>query len=180
MKHRKNYRKLNRKPSHRKAMVQNLVASLFEHGRVVTTMAKAKEARRLAEPLITLAKKGTLAARRRALAELGDRKLVAGLFNTLGPRYAKRPGGYTRIIPWKNRLGDKALKVYFELVEEEIGARKKPKRKKKIQRKTKKELESASKQETAAKAQEPAAKAEDQNPKSGSGETGEGAAEKKS
>jgi len=173
MKHRKNYRKLNRKPPHRKAMVQNLVASLFEHGRVVTTMAKAKEARRLAEPLITLAKKGTLAARRRALAELGDRKLVAGLFNTLGPRYAKRPGGYTRIIPWKNRLGDKALKVYFELVEEEIGARKKPKRKKKIQRKTKKELESANKQKTAAKA-------EDQNPQSGSEETGKGAAEKKS
>ena len=107
-------------------MVRNLVASLFMHGRVRTTPAKAKEARPFAEKLITLAKKGDLSARRRALSLLPDRKLVASLFKELGVRYQTRPGGYCRILRMaRPRVGDAAPQAILELVEAELPQRKK-------------------------------------------------------
>ncbi len=121
MRHMNSGRKLSRTPSHRRAMVRNLVASLFAHGRVTTTPAKAKEARPFAEKLITLAKGGTLADRRRALKLLHDKKVVAQLFNEIGPRYLQRPGGYCRILHLaKRRVGDAAPQAVFELVEEAL------------------------------------------------------------
>lgn len=121
MRHRKRGRKLNRVQSHRKAMLRNLVCSLFEHGRVITTPAKAKEARPLAERLVTMAKEGTLAARRRATSTLANVAVVKQLFLEIGPRYADRPGGYCRILHLdKHRIGDGADTVLFELVEQEM------------------------------------------------------------
>jgi len=102
-------------------MMRNMTASLFMTGKVVTTPAKAKEVRPFAERMITLAKSGTLAARRMVLAELKDKEVVRGLFNELAPRYAKRQGGYTRILHLaKRRVSDGAPQVLFELVESEI------------------------------------------------------------
>ncbi len=124
MRHRNRGRKLNRTPSHRKAMVRNLVTSLFLHGRVITTPAKAKEARSFAEKLITLAKRGTLHCRRRAIGLLQDKSVVKSLFEEIGPRYAQRPGGYCRILHMdKRRIGDGAEQVIFELVEAEMPQR---------------------------------------------------------
>lgn len=121
MRHMKRGRHLNRKPDHRKAMLRNMVCSLFEHGRIVTTPAKAKEARPIAEKMITLAKKGTLHHRRIALSRLDNKNIVASLFNEIAPRYADRPGGYTRILHLaKHRIGDGAPQVIFELVESEM------------------------------------------------------------
>jgi large subunit ribosomal protein L17 len=121
MRHRKRGRKLSRTASHRKAMVRNLTISLFEHGRVTTTPAKAKETRPFAERLITMAKDGSLAARRRALAALNDKRIVKHLFEEIGPRYRERPGGYCRILHLdRGRLGDGGDLCLFELVEEEI------------------------------------------------------------
>lgn len=126
MRHLNRGRKLNRTASHRRAMIRNLVTSLFRHGRVFTTPAKAKEARPFAEKLITLAKKGTLHARRRAIQLLHDKKVVANLFSTIGPRYLQRPGGYCRILLTDRRcIGDGAPKALFELVESEMPTRKK-------------------------------------------------------
>ncbi len=105
-------------------MLRNLVNSLFEHGRVVTTPAKAKEARPFAEKMITLAKRGDLHSRRRALAILHNKQIVASLFDEVAPRYAERPGGYTRILHLSShRIGDGASQVIFELVEAEMGAK---------------------------------------------------------
>lgn len=127
MRHLKRGRKLNRTPSHRKAMLRNLVTSLFRHGRVMTTPAKAKEARPFAEKLVTLAKDGSLHARRRAIALLHDKRAVADLFTEIGPRYQDRPGGYCRILRSpRHRIGDGAPIALFELVEAEM----KPKKKK--------------------------------------------------
>jgi large subunit ribosomal protein L17 len=110
-------------------MVRNLVASLFEHGRVVTTPAKAKEARPFAEKLITMAKSGSLADRRRAIAKLHDKKVVSQLFSEIAPRYANRAGGYSRILHMdKYRLGDAGDLCLFELVEEQIKSKGKAKR----------------------------------------------------
>lgn len=121
MRYRKRGRKLNRTPSHRQAMVRNLVTSLFEHGRVITTPTKAKEARPFAEKLITLAKDGSLHARGRAISLLPDEHVVGSLFSEIGPRYKERPGGYSRILHLPQpRLGHCAPQVLFELVEEEI------------------------------------------------------------
>lgn len=121
MRHLKRGRKLNRNPSHRKAMVRNLVTSLFVHGRVITTPAKAKEARPFAEKLITLAKKGGLPNRRRAVSLLHDEGVVKDLFAEIAPRYKERPGGFCRILHLaKTRVGDSAPQVIFELVEEEM------------------------------------------------------------
>jgi len=127
MRHRTSGRKLNRSSSHRRAMLRNLVSSLFlvepnqEKGtleRIITTREKAKEARRLAERVITLGKRGDLAARRRALQMLGNKRAVKKVFEEIAPRYTQRPGGYTRIIGFPvNRLGDNASQVIFELVE---------------------------------------------------------------
>lgn len=118
MRHLKRGRKLSRTSEHRNAMIRNLATSLFIHGRVTTTPQKAKVVRPFAEKLITLAKQGTLAARRRAISLLHDSLVVKSLFEEIGPRYASRPGGYTRILHLaKTRVGDSAPQALFELVE---------------------------------------------------------------
>lgn len=120
MRHLKRGRKLSRTSSHRQAMYRNMVAALFRNGRIITTPAKAKEARPFAEKLITIAKRGTndLAARRRAIQLLHDTALVRSLFEDLAVRYKDRQGGYTRILHMaRTRVGDGARQVLFELVE---------------------------------------------------------------
>lgn len=139
MRHRVAGRKLNRDSEHRLAMRRNLVSSLFEHERISTTLEKAKEVQSFAEKLITLAKKGDLAARRRAISLLGNRSIIADeengpvkkgsvvgrLFSEIGPRYLDRPGGYTRIIKLAmNRLGDNGQVVLLQLVQDEGGSEK--------------------------------------------------------
>jgi large subunit ribosomal protein L17 len=114
--HLKSGRKLNRNSAHRKAMFRNMASSLFEHEIIKTTVPKAKELRRVAEPLITLAKEDSVAHRRQAFDRLRDRDVVTKLFNELGPRYAERPGGYLRILKCGYRAGDKAPMAYVELV----------------------------------------------------------------
>ena len=117
MRHQKNRRKLGRVTSHRYAMLRNLVTSLFDSERVVTTVAKAKEVRPMAEKLITIAKKESLHARRRVLRVVRDKRVVAKLFDTLSARFATRPGGYTRIILTGTRLGDGAQMAILELLD---------------------------------------------------------------
>ncbi len=119
MRHRKSGKKLNRTSSHRKAMFANMVSSLVEHELIQTTLPKAKELRRHAEPLITLAKNDSVANRRLAFAKLRNKDAVAKLFNTLGPRFKERPGGYLRVLKCGFRLGDSAPLAYVELVERE-------------------------------------------------------------
>jgi len=116
MRHRKHTFKIGRTASHRRALLGNLVCSLIREGRVVTTVAKAKEARRLAERMITLARKGTLHGRRRAIAILHHVSTVHKLFEELGPEYRDRNGGYTRIVRTGLRRGDAAQMCVFELV----------------------------------------------------------------
>jgi len=120
MRHRHSGRQLNRNSSHRKAMFKNMSVSLFEHELIRTTVAKAKELRRTAEKLITLAKVDSVANRRLAYSRLRDRDAVTKLFNELGPRYANRPGGYLRILKCGFRTGDKAPMAYVELVDRPI------------------------------------------------------------
>jgi large subunit ribosomal protein L17 len=117
MRHRKIGRQLNRNSSHRTAMFRNMAASLFSHAMIKTTLPKAKELRRVAEPLITLSKEDNVARRRLAFNRLRDRDAVTKLFNELGPRYKARPGGYLRILKCGYRAGDKAPMAYVELVE---------------------------------------------------------------
>jgi len=117
MRHRNGLRKLNRTSSHRLAMLRNMCNSLITHEAIKTTVPKAKELRRVVEPLITLAKEATVANRRLAFARLRDRDVVVKLFNELGPRYAARPGGYTRILKMGFRVGDNAPMAYVELVD---------------------------------------------------------------
>jgi large subunit ribosomal protein L17 len=117
MRHMKSGRKLNRNSSHRKAMFRNMASSLFEHELIKTTVPKAKELRRVAEPLITLAKEDSVAHRRLAFDRLRDREIVTKLFNELGPRYVDRPGGYLRILKCGHRAGDQAPMAYVELVD---------------------------------------------------------------
>ncbi len=123
MRHLKSGRKLNRSASHRLALMRNLTCALIERERIITTVAKAKAMRPFAERLITLAKKGTLHARRLVLARLGNQKAaVQKLFKEIGPRYADRPGGYTRIIKRpQNRLGDGGPTAFIELLPETEG-----------------------------------------------------------
>ena len=125
MRHRQSGRKLNRNSSHRKAMFRNMAASLMRHEVIKTTLPKAKELRRVAEPLITLAKTDSVHKRRLAFARLRDRDVVTKLFNELGPRYKDRPGGYLRILKMGYRAGDKAPMALVELVdrpqEDELG-----------------------------------------------------------
>ncbi len=113
----KSGRKLNRNSSHRKAMFRNMASSLFEHEMIKTTVPKAKELRRVAEPLITLAKEDSVAHRRLAFDRLRNREVVTKLFNELGPRYVDRPGGYLRILKCGHRAGDQAPMAYVELVD---------------------------------------------------------------
>src|SRR6185436_2402286 len=117
MRHRHGLRKLNRTSSHRLAMLRNMTNSLFLHEAIKTTLPKAKELRRVAEPLITLAKEPTLANRRLAFDRLRDRDIVTKLFNELGPRYKARPGGYLRILKFGFRVGDNAPMALVELVD---------------------------------------------------------------
>ena len=116
MRHLKSGRQLNRNSSHRKAMFRNMANSLFEHEIIKTTVPKAKELRRVAEPLITLAKSDSVAHRRLAFDRLRDKESVGKLFNELGPRYVERPGGYLRIMKCGYRSGDKAPMAYVELI----------------------------------------------------------------
>ena len=118
MRHRKLTIKLGRTSAHRDSMLANLVCSLIDHNRVTTTAAKAKAARRLAERMVTLGKKGTLAARRRALAVLRSPSSVARLFAEIAPLHADRPGGYTRIVRLPARVGDAAPRAILEWVGE--------------------------------------------------------------
>jgi large subunit ribosomal protein L17 len=120
MRHRKSGRKLNRNSSHRKAMFANMSVSLIEHELIKTTVAKAKELRRVAEPLITLAKEDTVANRRLAFARLRNKAAVGKLFSEIGPRYQERPGGYLRIIKAGFRPGDNAPIAYVELVDRPV------------------------------------------------------------
>jgi len=116
MRHRKSGRQLNRNSSHRKAMFSNMASSLVIHEVIKTTLPKAKELRRVIEPLITLAKEDSVANRRLAFARTRDKETVGKLFSELGPRYTERPGGYTRILKCGLRAGDKAPMAYVELV----------------------------------------------------------------
>ena len=117
MRHRQSGRQLNRNSSHRKAMFRNMTNSLVEHEVIRTTLPKAKELRRYAEPLITLSKVDSVANRRLAFNRLRDKAAVGKLFGDLGPRYEERPGGYTRILKCGYRTGDKAPMAYVELVD---------------------------------------------------------------
>lgn len=124
MRHRHGLRKLNRTSEHRAALLRNMCVSLLRHEAIKTTVPKAKELRRVVEPLITLAKQPSLANRRLAFDRLRDRDIVVKLFNELGPRYQTRPGGYTRILKMGFRVGDNAPMAFVELVDrpEEVGA----------------------------------------------------------
>jgi large subunit ribosomal protein L17 len=117
MRHRKSGKQLNRNSSHRKAMFANMMVSLFQNERIVTTLPKAKELRRFAEQMITLAKDATVARRRLAFARLRDRQAVVKLFDDLGPHYQARPGGYLRIVKYGFRAGDNAPLAIVELVD---------------------------------------------------------------
>ena len=120
MRHNKKGRKFGREADHRKAMLKNLVISLLTHGRIETTVAKAKEMRSLAERVITYAKNNTVHHRRLAFAVLHNHQLVKKVFDEIGPKYANRPGGYTRILKTRFRRGDCAPMAIIELVEAEI------------------------------------------------------------
>lgn len=118
MRHYKTGRQLGRNASHRKAMFANMAVSLFTYEQIRTTLPKAKELRRVAEPLITLAKKPTVANRRLAYARLRDRDAVSKLFDTLGPRFLERAGGYTRILKCGVRSGDNAPMAFVQLLDQ--------------------------------------------------------------
>ena len=117
MRHQKSGRKFSRTSAHRAAMFTNMAASLIKHELIKTTLPKAKELRRVAEPLVTLAKVDSVANRRLAFSRLRDKEAVGNLFTTLGPRYASRPGGYLRILKCGFRAGDNAPMAYVELID---------------------------------------------------------------
>lgn len=119
MRHRKKGRQLSRTASHRRATLRNLATSLFRHGRIETTTAKAKELRPFAERLITLARRGDLHARRLAGRRIQDREVLGKLFDDIGPHFRERPGGYTRILKLGHRRGDAAEMALIELVDRE-------------------------------------------------------------
>ncbi len=124
MRHRKSGRKLNRTSSHRRAMLKNMAAALIKHEQIKTTLPKAKELRGFVDALITLGKRGTLHARRQALARLNnDTLLVSKLFEVLAERFSERPGGYTRVIKAGFRRGDNSPMAYIELVDRDIDAK---------------------------------------------------------
>ncbi len=123
MRHRNAFRKLNRTATHRSALFASLATALIKHEQIATTLPKAKELRRVADRLITLAKKGDLHARRLAFSRIRDDAMVAKLFETLGPRYAARPGGYTRVLKAGFRYGDSAPMAVIELVDRDPAAK---------------------------------------------------------
>ncbi|WP_119268753.1 50S ribosomal protein L17 [Taklimakanibacter deserti] len=116
-------RRFNRSASHRKAMLANLAASLIKHEQIVTTLPKAKDLRPVVEKLVTLGKKGDLAARRQAIAEIGDEAQVKKLFEVLAKRYAERKGGYTRVLKAGFRHGDSAPRAVIEFVDRDVNAK---------------------------------------------------------
>ncbi len=120
MRHRQSGKHLNRTTSHREAMFRNMIVSLFQHELIKTTVVKAKELRRFAEPMITLAKEDSASKRRLAFNRLRDRDIIGKLFTVLGPRYKQRPGGYLRILKCGYRPGDNAPMAYVELVDREV------------------------------------------------------------
>jgi len=122
MRHRLGLRKLNRTSSHRLAMLRNMTVSLLRHEAIKTTLPKAKELRRVAEPILTLGKNPSLANKRLAFARLRDREMVTKLFDELGPRYAARNGGYSRILKFGFRKGDNAPMALIELVDRPVQA----------------------------------------------------------
>ena len=126
MRHRNGLRKLNRTSAHRQAMLRNMCVSLLQHEAIKTTVPKAKELRRVVEPMITLAKEPTLANKRLAFDRLRDRDIVTKLFGELGPRYKARPGGYTRILKMGFRVGDNAPMAFVELVDRPAPAEETP------------------------------------------------------
>ena len=126
MRHRQSGRQLNRNSPHRTAMFRNMASSLFEHEIIKTTLVKAKELRTVAEPLITLAKKDSVANRRLAFDRTRNKEMVGKLFSELDPRYAERPGGYIRILKCGERAGDKAPMAYVELVDRPRQGRPRP------------------------------------------------------
>jgi large subunit ribosomal protein L17 len=123
MRHGKVHRKLGKKPAHRKAMFANMSASLIKHEQIMTTLPKAKELRPVVEKLITLGKKGDLAARRQAISEVRDVAMVKKLFEVLAPRYKERHGGYTRIMKAGFRYGDNAPRAVIEFVDRDVEAK---------------------------------------------------------
>ncbi len=123
MRHRKSGRKLNRTSSHRKAMFANMAAALIRHEQIVTTLPKAKELKPFVEKLVTLAKKGDLAARRMAISKVRDQAMVRKLFDTIGPRYDDRNGGYTRVLKAGFRYGDSAPVAVIEFVDRDADAK---------------------------------------------------------
>jgi large subunit ribosomal protein L17 len=157
MRHREKGRKLGRKKSHRNLMLRNLVASLFDKESVKTTEARAKEARRLAERIVTWGKKGDLHSRRLALRYIHDAGLIKKVFETLAPRFEGRNGGYTRIVKLANRRGDAAKIVILELTEKG-----KEVEEEKAARKAKKEAKKEAKEEARKKAEEEAEAMEEQ------------------
>ena len=123
MRHRNQGRKLNRTPTHRAALLSSLASALIKHEQIATTLPKAKELRRVTDRLITLAKRGDLHARRLAFARIRDEAMVAKLFDTLGPRYVGRPGGYTRVMKAGFRYGDAAPMAVIELIDRDTAAK---------------------------------------------------------
>jgi len=123
MRHGKVHRKLGRHSSHRRALLANMAAALIKHEQIVTTLPKAKELRPVVEKLVTLAKKGGLAARRQAVAEMRDTAMVKKLFEVLGPRYKDRKGGYTRVLKAGFRYGDSAAQAVIEFVDRDVEAK---------------------------------------------------------
>lgn len=123
MRHGIAHRKFNRSQSHRKAMFANMAASLIKHEQIVTTLPKAKDLKPIADKLITLAKKGDLASRRRAISQIRDVEMVRKLFDVLGPRYAERNGGYTRVMKAGFRYGDNAPRAVIEFVDRDETAK---------------------------------------------------------
>jgi large subunit ribosomal protein L17 len=123
MRHGKVHRKLNKKPAHRRAMFANMCASLIKHEQIMTTLPKAKELRPVVEKLVTLGKKGDLAARRQAISEIRDVAMVKKLFEALAPRYKERHGGYTRIMKAGFRYGDNAPRAVIEFVDRDVDAK---------------------------------------------------------
>ena len=122
MRHRRGYRRLNRTASHRRALFANMAAALIKHEQIVTTLPKAKELKRVADKLITLAKRGNLHSRRLAVARVRDEAMVKKLFDVLGPRYEDRSGGYTRVLKAGYRYGDSAPMAVIELVDRDPDA----------------------------------------------------------
>ncbi|MEM7237085.1 MAG: 50S ribosomal protein L17 [Pseudomonadota bacterium] len=123
MRHARGYRRLNRTHEHRKAMFANMACSLIEHEQIKTTLPKAKELKRIADKLITLAKRGDLHARRQAASQMGQEDVVVKLFETIGPRYKERSGGYTRVLKAGFRYGDMAPMAIIELVDRDPEAK---------------------------------------------------------